>query len=428
MAMFLVMAHPGIMIVDNIHFQYNGMLLGLLLFAMSFLTFGNDVLATFVFTSLLCFKHIFLYVAPAFGVYYLGVLSELPVQRSVVLFVKLTVTAGLVLALSFGPFLYYGAGMNILGRLFPVQRGLVHAYWAPNFWALYAGTDKIASLVLQATGMVSSVGSGRANLTGGLVGEASFAVLPDVTSSMAALVTLAAMMPALISTFRNPLPGGFYRATVFCSLTAFMFGYHVHEKAILMTLVPLAILAARGRDTIAPQEYVFLTVLGTYGLFPLLTGPQEYLIKLALGGSYLLISVPWLRYPYFWKAIMTSPSPTKSSFSEASPLRNIPVVSSRTSPSSHGLLQSGSGNLSKHMRPYPGLIIVQPWQLIYLLLLPVVEIYCSFLHQRMFGSSWPFIPLMLISLYCGFGMFLCWVLMAKNYVVSLFGQAKTKTT
>jgi alpha-1,3-glucosyltransferase len=63
-------------------------------------------------------------------------------------------------------------------RLFPFNRGLLHAYWAPNAWALYAAADVFASKALAWTGLRQQ--ARLTSVTAGLVQEASFAVLPKV--------------------------------------------------------------------------------------------------------------------------------------------------------------------------------------------------------------------------------------------------------
>ena len=203
----LVLFNPGLLLVDHIHFQYNGFLLGLLLISVAFVRKGYDLCAAASFASLLLFKHIFFYCAPLYFVYLLrhycyepdmtavvptsapgspqspqhrklfpsspssspplsprsssaSTDNNSPTQEeeerlvtirtfSVVKFIKLALVVVVVVVLGFGPFMVFrGEGRSpvdvfaqILSRLFPFGRGLVHAYWAPNMYVHHQEKD-----------------------------------------------------------------------------------------------------------------------------------------------------------------------------------------------------------------------------------------------------------------------------------------------
>ena len=134
---------PANIIVDSIHFQYNGMLNGLLVLSVHHIQ-ERPLLSAFLFSALLCSKHIFIYLAPAWFFH----LLENYVLENKQIHIARTICLGLVVtlpvAVAFGPFVALGQTTNIVSRLFPFQRGLCHAYWAPNFWAIYSFCDRLA--------------------------------------------------------------------------------------------------------------------------------------------------------------------------------------------------------------------------------------------------------------------------------------------
>lgn len=104
------------------------------------------LLSGVLFAVLLCFKHIYLYLAPAYFVYLLRSYCLGPKSVFHIQFYNCLKLGGgivAVVALAFGPFALYGQIPQVFSRLFPFSRGLCHAYWAPNVWALYSFMDRM---------------------------------------------------------------------------------------------------------------------------------------------------------------------------------------------------------------------------------------------------------------------------------------------
>jgi alpha-1,3-glucosyltransferase len=104
------------------------------------------LLSGLLFATLLCMKHIYLYLAPAYFVFLLRAYCLGPKSIFHIKFancVKLATGILAVFGAALGPFAYWGQIPQLLSRLFPFARGLCHAYWAPNVWAMYSFTDRV---------------------------------------------------------------------------------------------------------------------------------------------------------------------------------------------------------------------------------------------------------------------------------------------
>ena len=296
----VLVLNTGLFMIDHIHFQYNGVLLGLLLLCVELALRGRFVAMTLAFSSLVCSKHLFVYLAPPFGIFLLRNycfsksewdLSEEPKRRStgsrnstvvsrtlyhsLLRILQLAVAAFVPVSLAFGPFIFQENGLNqllqIFRRLFPFGRGLVHAYWAPNAWALYCAADKglalVAKKVFKVVFNASSSVSGLAS-TSGLTGDFQFLVLPAVPPLLSLVLVLVAQLPAWRRLWIDPHPRSLLPCLVYCSLCAYLLGYHVHEKAILISQVLVGLSALRSHRHF--EIFVLLSVVGVYSLIPLL--------------------------------------------------------------------------------------------------------------------------------------------------------------
>ncbi|GIL50499.1 hypothetical protein Vafri_6640 [Volvox africanus] len=179
---FLLSCNAGLLLVDHVHFQYNGVMMGLLLWSLYAARSGRHLLSGLLFAALLNLKHLFLYAAPVYFVYLLrhyccegtvlgpacaeaesGARSStgkgsskgssstrkgFGLGRVVVRLALLGAGVLAVFGVSFGPFIMMQQMPQVLRRLFPFGRGLLHAYWAANAWAPYAAADKLLAAAL----------------------------------------------------------------------------------------------------------------------------------------------------------------------------------------------------------------------------------------------------------------------------------------
>ncbi|KAI0209331.1 putative dolichyl pyrophosphate Glc1Man9GlcNAc2 alpha-1,3-glucosyltransferase [Lamellibrachia satsuma] len=365
----LLICNFGLLLVDHIHFQYNGFLFGIMLLSITRICQGHVIEGALWFAVALNFKHIFLYIAPAYFVFLLRSYcfsnnkdgnvrwASFSVRR----FCSLGIVVSMVFILSFGPYIILHQIPQVLSRLFPFKRGLCHAYWAANFWALYNIADKVAAVVGVRMGLLSPEVVQQASMTSGLVQQYDHAVLPSITPVITLACTVTSMMPYLVHMWRYPTgPRGFLRGIVLCAFSSFMFGWHVHEKAVLLIILPLTLLAMmRKADA---QVFLLVSTTGHLALFPLIFTPAETPIKY---GMMLFFTI--------------------FSFSQLGDLFN-----------DHG---------SWYRLP-----ILNTIESVYIVGLVAVEVYCSLIHWLLgLQDRLPFLPLLLMSTYCAVGISYSWL-------------------
>lgn len=318
-----ILLHPGILIVDNIHFQYNGIMYGCILLIIDSAIRGQFLLLGFFFSILLNLKHIYLYQAFAIFVFILfdyvfdtygsnknrKISATISYTSSLFRLIKMGLIVVSVFIVSFGPFVPHLK--QIFSRLFPFSRGLCHAYWAPNFWALYAFTDWILIVFIKISSksflflykyidnfgfkfsnyisyeFLNLLSNLKGMTTSGEVQLTKFTILFTPTAFICAIITLLVQIvlftryiyntrsnvtrtkddktsePLFYFDFRTyitpydkPFNSLTYserqarlrRVVLFITIgswVSFLFGYHVHEKAVLLFLIPLTVMLDR---------------------------------------------------------------------------------------------------------------------------------------------------------------------------------------
>jgi alpha-1,3-glucosyltransferase len=196
------------------------------------------------------------------------------------------------------------------------------------------------------------------SVTRGLTGDTTFAVLPAITPRTTLLLTILFQLPPLIRLFLAPTWDAFIGAVTLSAYASFLFSWHVHEKAILLILLPFSLTALRDRRYLG--AFRPLAVAGHVSLFPLLFTAAEFPIK-------TLYTVTWLL------AFL--------------------LAFDRLAPPARGRR----------------VFLFDRFSLLYIAVSVPLVAYCSLLHRALWGRTYEFLPLMFTSAYSAVGVVGSWV-------------------
>ncbi|POR34556.1 Dolichyl pyrophosphate Man9GlcNAc2 alpha-1,3-glucosyltransferase [Tolypocladium paradoxum] len=296
-ALVAILMQPSTILIDHIHFQYNTVMLGLVLASMSSMLAERYKWAAVFFVAALGFKQMALYYAFSVFAYLLGkcVFPSINITRLFgIALVTVFAFAVLVLPLVLGtlydryrgvdsrpeldgppsplplfPFIvqyfdtqsvYYAIVeqmVQMAHRIFPFSRGLFEDKVA-NFWCAANVVIKLRNL-------------------------------PPVLLQKAALgATLLSIIPPNVILFLRPRKTTLPLAFAATAWGFFLFSYQVHEKSVLLPLMPMTLLLAgkQGMNGDVRAWVGFANLLGAWTMFPLLR-------RVDLRVPYVVLTLLW---------------------------------------------------------------------------------------------------------------------------------------
>ena len=273
-ALTAILFQPGIILIDHAHFQYNTVMLGLVLASLACIISEHLLWASAFFVAALSFKQMALYYAPAIFAYLLGscFIPRINVLRLGAI--------GLVTAFSFGamfaplligatydryrgisiedlteppllkPFsldhsaFYYPVALQLaqtIHRIFPFARGLFEDKVA-NFWCAVHTFHKLHNYP------------------------------KDFLQRISLGATVASILPPCLIAGIRPNRQLLPLALAATSWGFFLFSFQVHEKSVLLPLLPMTLLLAlpNGLSDDMRSWIGWANTLGSWTMFPLL--------------------------------------------------------------------------------------------------------------------------------------------------------------
>lgn len=216
-------------------------MLGMTVYTLNNLLDGFYAMGAICFVLSLCFKQMALYYSPIFFAYLLSKSTYSPGINLPRLF-AISVSTALAFIGSFGPIYIFGGYKNLvqsMHRIFPFARGIFEDKVA-NFWCVSNIFIKYRNLFTQKDLQLYSL-----------------------------LATVIGLLPSFIITFLYPKRHLLPYALAACSMSFFLFSFQVHEKTILLPLLPITLLYT-SRDWNVLSLVCWINNVALFTLWPLL--------------------------------------------------------------------------------------------------------------------------------------------------------------
>lgn len=280
-ALTAILMQPGTILVDHVHFQYNTVMLGFVMATMSSALAGRYMWSCVFFVLALGFKQMALYYAPAIFAYLLGVciFPRINIAR----FLGIAIVTASSFALLLLPV--------VLGALYDAHRGIdarpdLFGHFAPlpifteysfkiNYKAWYYPIfQQLAQVIHRVFPFARGLFEDKvANFWCALNVVVKLRKYPSELLQRASLLaTLIAITPPCFVIFVKPKKELLPLALATTAWAFFLFSFQVHEKSVLLPLMPMTcILAAKHGLNKNTRAWVgFANILGAWTMFPLL--------------------------------------------------------------------------------------------------------------------------------------------------------------
>ncbi|CAI5442433.1 unnamed protein product [Caenorhabditis angaria] len=256
----LALFYPGLLVIDNAHFQYNSISLGLFLISYCFLTNSKTLLGAMFFVLALNYKQMELYHSLPIFIVILSRSIKKPVFSNIPNSILQITKVGIVVISSFFiiwlPFILTGTAKDVLIRVFPFNRGIYEDKVA-SFWCAF-------SFILKRL------------------------PIQNIQIYLSSAAVLIFSIPSLITLFNKSSERNFRISLFTTSLSFFLFSFHVHEKTILLVAVCAILLFPD-----YPSDVIWFLNISNISMFSLCVKDGNSLV-LMLFVAYFITSI------YFW--------------------------------------------------------------------------------------------------------------------------------